>query len=203
MLPLTTTEQIEAWIKTNHNILLIICISNTNSIAYPAVGHYYNSPMRSRHMRKGIPFIWKSWILLRLKQHPSSTGTLAGLLQVPMACQTSWSKKACNSLVKSRFPLKQDQRISQDTLHLTKLNLDPSISLRSCLLTSSWRSLLDYLKPRRKTVQHCSAWWASVFRTSVLRSGPLLWENNDLTICTSQRKNSTSALGTTSRQLPG
>jgi hypothetical protein len=78
-----------------------------------------------------------------------------------MACQTSWSKKAWNSPIKSRFPLKKDQKNTQDTLLLTKCNLDTSISSHLCFRTSSQRSSLDFLKPRRKMVQHCSAWWAS------------------------------------------
>ncbi len=45
--------------------------------------------------------------LLRLSRQPSLTGTLAGLLWVPMACQTSWIKKAWNSLIESIAPSKR------------------------------------------------------------------------------------------------
>ncbi len=43
-----------------------------------------------------------------------------------MACQTSWSKKACNSLIKSRSTLRKEPRISQDTSRLNRHNLDLS-----------------------------------------------------------------------------
>ncbi len=66
------------------------CISTTNSIlVYLTLGHYYNSPTRSRPTRKANPFIGQCLISSRHKQHPSLTGILPGLLLVPMACQTS------------------------------------------------------------------------------------------------------------------
>ncbi len=187
-------------VKTNrNNNLLINFITSINSIAYPTVGHYYKSSTWTSYTCKDSPFIWQSQILLRLEGHPTSTDILAELLQVPMACQTSWLKKAWNSPIESRSPFLKDQRISQDTLRLTKRDLNPSISLHSPFLASSKRSLLYFLKPRKKTVQHCSAWWASASMRLVSQSGPTLWVNDAPKICTSL----TSASGTTLRQLLG
>ncbi len=159
--------------------------------------------MRSRPTRKANAFIGWCLIFSRFKKHPSSTGTLARLLSAPMACRISWLKKDWNSPIESRFPLKRDQRISQDMSFLTKRDLDSSISTCLSFLTSCWRFSLNFLKLRRKTVQHCSAWWACVFRMSVSPSGPTLWENYALMIRTSQKKTSTSESRITLRQLPG
>ncbi len=127
-------------------------ISTTNSIAYLTVGHYYNNPMRSRHMRKANPFIWQCrLVILKAQAMPQfnwyTCWTSLGANGMP----DKLLRKAWNSPIKSRFSLRKDQRISQDMLHLTKHNLDPSISLRSCFLISSWRSLLDFMKPRRRS----------------------------------------------------
>ncbi len=141
--------------------------------------------------------------ILKVQAKPQVIGTLTGLLLALMACQTSWSKKAQNSRVKWRFPLKKDQRNTQVTLRLTRSGLDPNIFLHTCFRTSSRMSSLDFLKPRRKMVQHCSAWWANVFKSLVPPSGPTLWANNAPTLRTSRRKTSTSVSEITLMQLPG
>ncbi len=144
-------------------------------------------------MRQAQPFIQQCQISSRNKQRTSLTGTLTGLCSAPMACWTSWYMKAWNSPITSKLILKKDKRKTPDTLHLTKHNFDPSISSRSHFWTSNWRWPLYFPRPRIKTVQHCSAWWASVFRMLVSPSGPTLWASNTLTTCTWQRKTLKSA----------
>ncbi len=191
----------------NSIILLFNHIPTTYLLIYWSVVLYYNGTLlrlislhawedtRSRSMRdpsQDKPRSWQCQIWLRLSTHPSLTGTLAGFPWVPMTCQTIWSKKAWNRLIKIRYPLRKEPRKSQDTSCLTRHDLDLTSSMRSrspissqrfwldCLtrhdldLTTSMRSRplisiqrfwLDFHIHRRKLVLYCLTWRVSVFKT--------------------------------------
>ncbi len=105
----------------------------------------------------------------RRRIRPSSTGILAGLLWVPMACQTIWSKLAWHSpIVKSRTELRK----LQVTLCLTRLDLALSTSLHSRSPISSQRFWPNILILKRTMVQCCSTWWVSVLRMLAWPNGP-------------------------------
>jgi hypothetical protein len=94
------------------------------------------------------------------------------------------------------------EKLSKDiTGHIVpdQVQFGPNYFLMFTLPDFKSKILTQFLQPRAKTVQHCSACWASVSRTLVSQSGQMLWVNNAPIIRTSQRKTLTSASGTTSR----
>ncbi len=149
------------------------------------------------------PRLWQCLILSRLSRHPSLTGTLAGLLWVPMACQTSWSKKAWNTLIESRSSSRKEPRKSRDTSRLTRQDLDLSTLSCSHSTISSQRFHLTF---------RCSEgrWFNTVQPDGSVFSGRgSNWmdehpcQSNAPPKQTVQRQTSMSTAGITLRQSPG
>ncbi len=112
-------------------------------------------------------------------------------------------KKTWNSLFKSRYPLRKEQRRLQVIPHPIRLDLALSTSLHTRSLISSQRFWLDFWIHRKKMVHYCLTSWVSAFRMQAWPSGPASSQSNVQTMQIVQRRTSTSVSGTTLRPLLG